>query len=978
MKIKKCLCLLGFFGIALWNGQTLAQQKYEKPPQEILDVLNAPLPPNLFLSPKHDMIVLAQRMNYPAISDLAEPMLRLAGVRINPLTNAERSYINYWVSLTLKRISDGIEIPIVLPATVRRIGQPRWNADGTMFAFTNEASDGVELWVADVATQKAKQVSGLHLNPLLGYAVQWMPDQKTLLVKSVPAGRGAPPEPPVTPPGPKVQESAGVSTASSTYEARDVLKNPYDADLFDYYTSSQLAIVNVISGDVIKIGKADIFGQVSPAPGGRYLLVERIHRPYSYLCAYYRFPKEVEVWSTNGELAEKLASLPLAEQVPIDGVPTGPRYYMWRPTEPASLFWVEALDGGNPNTVVPYRDRIFLKQVGAASVELSRTEQRCEDLQWIEKGGLILISDYDRDRHWYRTFILNTDDKTAAPRLLWDISADDRYKNPGYPVYRVLPTGASAILQQDEWIYLDGNGSSPEGDRPFLDRLNLRTLKTERLFRSDRSSYEFFVTWLNPAAGTFITRQESPTDPPNFFTRTLAKKPLKNVQQGEASWSSTSSAITHFPDPTPQLSGITKRLVTYERADGVPLSFMLYLPPGYKPGTRLPTVLWAYPLDYTEQGVAGQIEGSSRLFTTIRGTSELFFLLQGYAVLDDATMPVIGPAETAYDNFPEQIVANAKAAIDKAVELGVTDPERVGVGGHSHGALMTANLLAYSNLFRAGIARSGAYNHTLRPFGFQNERRTLWQALDTYIKLSPVLQADKINEPLLLIRGELDQNPGTVPMQSEKLYEALRGIGKTVRLCMLPYESHGYAALESTEHVLFEMLSWFDRYVKNAPPRVIEPVNEKKMNPVELSKKVTQVAIVVKDIDKARIAWAQMLGVKAPDVSVAESHFSRPTLYMGNPSDAKANLAFFAMDNLQIELIQPLGGKSTWQEFLDKNGEGIHHIAFQVKNIDGVEKEFALIGMPTVQRGGWDGGAYSYIDGSKEIGCMLELLENYK
>ena len=805
--------------MALLDGYTFAQQKYQKPPQEILSVLNAPLPPSPFLSPARDMIAFAQPMIYPAISDLAEPMLRLAGVRINPRTNAERSYIYYWVSLTLKRISDGIEIPIVLPADVRRIGQPRWNAIGTMFAFTNEAPNGIDLWVVDVATQKAKQIPGLHINPLLGSAVQWMPDQKTLLVKTIPAERGAPPEPPVIPPGPKIQESVGVSSASSTYEARDVLKNPYDEDLFDYYTSSQLALVNVLSGDFTGIGKADIFGDVDPAPGANYLLVERIHRPYSYLCAYYRFPKEVEVWTTKGELVEKLASLPLAEQVPIDGVPTGPRDYMWRPTQPTTLVWAEALDGGNPKTKVPYRDRILLKQVGSTTVELSRTEQRFDNLQWIEKVGLILISDYDPDRHWTRTFVLNADDPSVAPRLLWDMSSDDRYKSPGYPVYHVLPTGAWAILQQDEWVYLDGNGSSPDGDRPFLDRLNLRTFKTERLFRSDRSSYEYFVTWLNPAAGTFITRRESPIDPPDFFTRTLAKNQLKNTPQGEASWSSTSRAITQFPNPTPQLSGITKRLVTYKRADGVPLSFMLYLPPGYKEGTRLPTVFWAYPLDYTEQGVAGQIEGSSQLFTTIRGTSELFFLLQGYAVLDNVAMPVVGTPETAYDNFPEQIVANAKAAIDKAVELGVTDPERVGVGGHSHGALMTANLLVYSDLFRAGVARSGAYNHTMRPFGFQNEKRTLWQARDTYIKLSPVLQADKINEPLLLIHGELDQNPGTVPLQSEKLYEALRGLGKTVRLCMLPYESHGYSAIESTEQVLYEMISWFDMYVKSAPSR---------------------------------------------------------------------------------------------------------------------------------------------------------------
>jgi len=811
--------LVGFLAIALCAGAMFPQQKYEKPPKEILDVLNAPLPPTPFLSPARDTLALAQLMIYPAISDLAEPMLRLAGVRINPRTNAERSYIYYWTALTLKRIADGAEFPVALPAGVRRIGPLEWNATGTRFAFTNEAADGVELWVVEAATQKVRQIPGLHINPVLGSEVQWMPDQRTLLVKAIPVDRGAPPAPPLVPPGPKIQESLGVSRASSTYEARDVLKNPYDADLFDYYTSSQLALINAVSGEMIRIGKPAVLGQVSAAPGGNYLLVERIHRPYSYLVAFYRFPKEVEVWTTAGDVAETVASLPLAEQVPIDGVPTGPREHTWRPTEAATLVWAEALDGGNPKTKVPNRDRLMIKPVGGTASELCKTVERVADLAWIEKGGLALLSDYDPDRHWTRTFVINAEDRTAAPRLLWDMSADDRYKNPGYPIYRVQPTGAYAVLEQNDWIYLRGDGSSPDGDRPFLDRLNLRTLKTERLFRSDRESYEYFVAWLNPAAGTFFTRRESPSDPPNFYARTLSKKPMKRAAEGEPSWTSTSRAITKFPNPTPQLSGITKRLVTYTRADGIPLSFMLYLPPGYKEGTRLPTVVWAYPLDYAEKGVAGQIEGSSKLFTTIRGSSELFFLLQGYAVLDDAAMPVVGPPETAYDTFPEQIVANAKAAIDKAVEMGVTDPERVGVGGHSHGALMTANLLVYSDLFRAGIARSGAFNHTMRPFGFQNERRTYWQARDTYVKLSPVLQADKLNEPILLIHGEIDQNPGTVPMQSEKLYEAVRGVGGTVRLVLLPFESHGYSAKESIEHVLYEMLSWFDRYVKNAKPR---------------------------------------------------------------------------------------------------------------------------------------------------------------
>jgi dipeptidyl aminopeptidase/acylaminoacyl peptidase len=813
--------------LALSLGTAYAQEKYQKPPKEVLDVLNAPLPPSLILSPKRDLLVLAQPVIYPAISDLAEPMLRLAGVRFNPRTGADRSYIYYFTGLTLKRVADGVETPIALPPEVRRIGFPEWNADGTMLAFTNETSDRVELWVVDVAAQKARPLPGLRLNPVLDSALQWMPDQRTLLVKLVPDDRGPAPQPPAVPPGPKIQESSGVSNASSTYEARDVLKNPYDEDLFDYYSLSQLALVNAATGQVTRIGAPDHFTSVSPAPGGRHLLVERIHRPYSYLFAYYRFPTEVEVWTTGGEVAEKLASLPLADRVPIQGVPTGPRNYEWRPTEPATLVWAEALDGGNPKTKVPHRDRVMLKRVGSPAVELTQTEERFEGLQWVEKGGLVFVYDFEPDRHWIRTFILNADDRSASPRPLWSMSADEKYDHPGYPVFHTLANGARAVIEQGGWIYLDGAGASPEGDRPFLDRLNLRTLKSERLFRCDKAGYEYFVAWANPGAGTFITRRETPVDPPNYFLRTLGRG-VKAAAKGEPSWTSASRPITKFPNPMPQLADIQKRLVTYKRADGVPLSFMLYLPPGYKPGTRLPTVVWAYPLDYAEQGVAGQIEGSSKRFTTIRGSSELFFLLEGYAVLDDTAMPMVGPSETVYDTYIEQLRANAKAAIDKAVELGVTDPDRVGVGGHSHGAFMTANLLAYTDLFRAGIARSGAYNHTLRPFGFQNEHRTLYQARDTYIKLSPVINADKINEPLLLIHGELDANPGTVPMQSEKLYEAMRGIGKTVRLVMLPYESHGYQAKESIEHVLYEMISWFDRFVKNAPARSAAPVETKK------------------------------------------------------------------------------------------------------------------------------------------------------
>jgi dipeptidyl aminopeptidase/acylaminoacyl peptidase len=792
-----------------------ADQAYQRPPKEILEVLDAPGLPFAIPSPDGKALVLATPLRYPPISDLAEPLLRLAGVRINPRNNAVHGSF-YYARFAVKRLPDGPEVPVELPSG-SRAGVPRWNPDATMFAFTNMTDTAVELWVADAKTARARRIQGVSLNPVLGFVFSWMPDQKSLLVKTVP-NRGAEPKETAAPIGPHIEEGAAVRSASSTYEARDLLKTPHDADLFEHYATSQVALVDTATGAVTRIGPPDVLAKVQPAPGGAFVLVERVRRPYSYTRPYDRFPLEVEVWDMSGNVVEKLASLPLAEQVPIHGVRTGPRAHSWRPTAPATLTWAEALDDGDTYKKVPHHDRVVMKTIGGEPVELAKTANRFAGLDWIERGGLVFLADYDNDKHWVKVSLIDADNLAKPAREVWSRSTDDRYNSPGNPVYTMLPSGAFAVREHRGAIFLSGQGASPRGDRPFLDRLDLGTLKTERWFRSTADTLESYLGWIDPASRTFLTRRESVTDPPNVYLRTVNGRPGK-PEAGEAAYRSTLKQITNFTDPTPQLRQISKRLVSYERPDGVKLSFTLYLPPGYKEGTRLPTLLWAYPLDYTDPSAAGQVAAAPQQFTSIFGTSPVFFALLGYAVLDNAAMPVVGPTETAYDTFIDQIVANAKAAIDKAVELGVTDPERVGVAGHSHGALMTANLLAWSDLFRAGIARSGAYNHTLRPFGFQNERRTLYKAKETYVRLSPLLNADKINEPLLLIHGERDANPGTVPMQSEKLFEALRGVGAQTRLVMLPLESHGYAARESVDHVLYEMVSWMDKYVKNAKPR---------------------------------------------------------------------------------------------------------------------------------------------------------------
>jgi len=805
---------------------TCAVGQYHKAPQPIHDLLNAPPTPLVLVSPHSDQLLVADRLQYPPIADLAQPMLRLAGLRINPATNG-RHHPPRLVGLSLVDVATGKTRKVAGLPKDAYLSAPLWSPDGKQFAFTNTTADGIDLWLGNAVSATAARLEGLKISAILGEAVQWMPDGHTLLVQTVPGNRGKAPAETKFPVGPIIQESDGKKAPVRTYE--DLLTDPYDEALFDYYATAQLTLVHLRAGKLgpIKasmtteggVGQPAIFARVEPSPDGQHILVSRIHHPYSYIVPQSEFPREVEVWDLKGKLEYKLASLPLAEHVPIEGVLTGPRDYEWAPQQPATLLWAEALDGGDPKAKAPFRDHLMMLSAPFKDqpVELVKLEQRyvpggfgfggfgfrAGGVEWGEKG-IGLVRDYDRNRRWARTFLIDINKPGTQPRLVWERSIRDRYKDPGTPLMRMLANGKRVMWQQGDNIFLAGVGASPKGEFPFLDRYDLATGKTERLFHCGDRQYEQVIALVSGDGTKFITRHESPSDPPNYFVRTAG--------------SNDKRALTQFPDPQPQLRGVTKQLVTYKRADGVQLSFTLYLPPDYKQGERLPTIVWAYPLEFNDAATAGQVSGSPYHFTTINGISQLFLVTQGYAILDNATMPVVGDPETMNNTYVEQIVASARSAIEKATEMGVTDPNRVGVGGHSYGAFMTANLLAHSDLFRAGVARSGAYNRTLTPFGFQSERRTLWEALQMYIKVSPFMQADKIKSPLLLIHGMADDNSGTFPIQSERMYEAVKGNGGIVRYVQLPYEAHGYLARESTEHTLWEMVNWFDQWVKNAKP----------------------------------------------------------------------------------------------------------------------------------------------------------------
>ena len=785
---------------------------YQQPPAPIAAILDSKPTPTTSLSPDRSALALFDRSNLPSIAELAEPMLRLGGYRINPRNNGPaNSRVTWLTGLSFQSVSGGPARAVALPANARFLSSG-WSPDGKSVALVIDQPMGLELWVVDVATARARKLSGATVNLASGGGVDWLPDSSGLLVRMTPAGRGEAPDATRAPAGPIVAESMGRSAPVRTYQ--DLLTDPVDEALFDHYFTSQLTVVP-LNGAARPVGSPGVVLGASVSPDGRYLLQTRVKRPFSYSVPAALFPAEVTVTDLSGAVVHQVADLPLRDNVPIafDAVAVGPRSAQWRADAPSTLVWVEAQDGGDPRTAAEVRDRVFMLSApfNAQPTTLIDLKERYGGLAWGRDDVALVYSRWFNTRHETR-FVVDPSNPGAG-RMLLERNYQDQYNDPGDPLTEPNAVGRPVMQFSEDGsqLMISGPGASRTGEHPFIGTMDLTTGQTARIWQSADADYESVVGLLDDSGRRFITRRESRNEPPNLQIRDLT--------------TARTTPLTAFPDPAPQLAGVTRELITYTRADGVQLSGTLYLPAGYDK-TRdgpLPLVMWAYPAEFTDAAVAGQVVDTANRFVRPGGISHLFLLTQGYAVLDNPSMPIIGVnGAEPNDTYIEQLTADAKAAVDAVVALGVADRDRIAVGGHSYGAFMTANLLAHTDLFRTGVARSGAYNRTLTPFGFQSEQRDYWEAPETYNAMSPFAFADQINEPILLMHGEADDNQGTFPIQSERFYAALKGNGATVRYVVLPLEAHGYRARESVGHTLWEMTRWLDQYVKNAPPRAAQ------------------------------------------------------------------------------------------------------------------------------------------------------------
>lgn len=796
-----------FFVFTILNFQMVAQEDvtYQLPPGEIVKLIDTPGSPYVGTSPDGNFLLIIERPSLPSIEDVSQPELKLAGLRINPRTNG-RSRTSHYNKIKLKNLKTRKEYPISGLPEKPKISSMRFSPDGKKISFTVTRANGIELWVADIMTGKAHKLTEPVLNAsTYGSAYQWLSNSSHILFKAVLKDRGDLPEKDRVPKGPVIQLNEGRKAPVRTYQ--DLLKNKHDEALFTYYATSQLMITD-LQGNIKPVGKPGIIQAFSSSPDGNYILAEIVKKPFSYLVPYRRFPQSVEIWDPTGKLVKQIADVPLADNIPkgFNSTRKGPREFDWRRDAPAQLYWVEALDEGNPRNKAELRDKLFLLDAPFDGKPTAgpAMKNRFYDVEWCN-GKLAMINDFWWKSRNVRTMMFQPDNPGKPAQVVFDRSYEDRYNDPGSFATAPNKYGQNVLLtdKKGRYLYLTGQGASPEGNRPFIDKFNIKTKKITRMWRSKAPYYETVIDVIDVDKNKVLTRREGKKVQPNYFIRSLKSGKLKQV--------------TNFPHPYPQLKDLEMQILKYKRPDGVELSGNLYLPPAYKKSDGpLPIFLWAYPREFKSRSAAGQMSDSPYRFIRLHWSSALIWVTQGYAVLDRASMPILGEGDKEpNDTFVEQLVANGKAAIDKLAEMGVGDPKRAAIGGHSYGAFMTANLLAHSRLFAAGIARSGAYNRSLTPFGFQAEERTLWEATNIYVTMSPFMHAHKVKDPLLLIHGSMDNNSGTFPIQSERFYHALKGHGATVRLVMLPFESHGYRARESVMHMWWESFKWLEKYVKN-------------------------------------------------------------------------------------------------------------------------------------------------------------------
>jgi len=782
---------------------------FQKPSKEILELADFELAPAISMNSEKNQAILVYRNTYKTLDDLNQEDIRLGGLRINPKTSIS-STMTFYTRIIVKDLVTQVEREVKNMPKSAKIAYITWSPDENKIAFVNNTNNGNELWYINLERAEATRLTQAELNANMGNPITWFKNSNELLIKTqrhhyndlINKENAIPTGPTVS-----VSES-GIESQNRTYQ--DLLKDKIDEDNFEKLITTDLYRID-LTGEKKIFKSGDLFVSESFSPDGKYLMVTTLEKPFSYIVPFQRFPMKTTIYSANGDRVKVVNELPLNEVMPkgFMSVRQGKRSLRWRADKPASLFFVQALDEGDQANEVEFRDELFTWDApfDHNPKSLVKTPQRFGGIIFGDSQTAIV---YDQ---WYdtrniKTYLLNP--SAQSMKVINDRNYQDVYADPGDYQTERNEFGHQTLLIQNNKMYLVGDGYSNNGKFPFIDEFNLETEETSRIYQSTLTDkIEDIRSIIDISTGKILVNIQSRTDYPNYYYR--------NIFATHEDDSLT--RVTHNKNPFESLNNVHKEVVKYMRKDSVELSGTLYLPEGYmekENKEKLPLLIWAYPTEYVDKNSAGQSTANPNEFTFPYYGSFVYWVAKGYAVLDDAAFPIIGEGETEpNDTFIEQLIWNAEAAIDALDEKGYIDRTKVGVGGHSYGAFMTANLLTHSDLFACGIARSGAYNRTLTPFGFQREQRNYWEVPDVYNTMSPFMTANKMKKPMLLVHGEADNNPGTFTLQTERYFQALKGMGAPVRMVMLPKESHGYVAKENILHLLWEQEQFLDKHLKD-------------------------------------------------------------------------------------------------------------------------------------------------------------------
>jgi dipeptidyl aminopeptidase/acylaminoacyl peptidase len=787
------------------------------------------------LSPDGKHFLVTRSTELSTLEKMSFETYRLAELEFRPKTNRHWYLDTFGMnglrvySFEQRQLKD---IPIPADTIVSDM---MWSPDGGKVAFLAHRPEGTRVWTADVATGKTSPLGDAFVMATLtgrrgrgtpatsgSRMLQWTP-KGTVITLLVPSDRGPEPERGV-PKSPIIRRTR--EKPSPTRTQPFLLKDEHDMALFRYYTTAQMA--ELAPGKAPrKIGEPAVYMGFSSSPDGQYILAEKLVEPFSFIVGYSSFPNRLDVMDLDGKVVSNIREIPLQEnqtrrssQVLQDF----PREVVWHPSGATLGFlWKEEKkrdeegEESEDEERTPRRDRIMslappfdMSQVKLHVLNTDK-DQSFNGIRYAMEGDFAFVTVRDSDNENGEStekivaYHLGRDDPTEQI-VVPEYDPDDIIDHPGEILTQRTQNGIVYALTSSKGgqVYLEGDGLKEDfKPQPFVDRVAIGGGQKERVFEGGKDMYERPLVPLDPDLSQMIVARESKAEFPNSYL-----------------WSPSGSMnkLTANQDPFPEITGVKRVDFTFTRRDGLEIQGRISLPVGYQEGTRVPAMFWTYPSEYSSEKEYEEDAIRDRNHNRFTHLSYLrwsdIWLSQGYALVHP-DVPIIDKGNTYNDNYVQHMVDSLYAAIRKVDQMGYIDVDRIGHGGHSYGAFATANLLAHTPFFKAGIAGNGAYNRSLTPMGFQSERRFIWDTHGLYLEMSPFFQADRIDTPILLYHGADDNNTGTFPIQSDRLIQALTGLGKTAVLYKYPYESHSPRAKATYMDIWARWLEWFDKYVKN-------------------------------------------------------------------------------------------------------------------------------------------------------------------